>query len=279
MPNLKFKRNESFYIRDGWFQKAIHSIHDSLENVFSGTRGVDELGIGSNMVKGLKYWLVSSNVMESSSSKSELTLFGKLLLKYDPYLESSFSWFMIHYYLVKNYNDAPIFNMVFNLRLNKFDKNELGNALIEQFKDQGEDIKESYVVDDLNVFLKTYTVEDKDGDPEDNYICPLSSLNLIERKQKDSYFMKHPHYSELSYLIVYFALISIYKKQFNIEDALYENNSPVHLFNLDKNMFFQYLDEMRKNNLITINKTAGLNTVYLNEKITLQNLFERRFGK
>lgn len=279
MPNLKFKRNESFYIRDGWFQKAIHSIHDSQENVFSGTRGVDELGIGSNMVKGLKYWLVSSNVMESSSSKSELTLFGKLLLKYDPYLESSFSWFMVHYYLVNNYVDAPIFNAVFNLRLSKFEKNELGNALIEQFKDQGEDIKEAYVIDDLNVFLKTYTVEDKDGDPEDNYICPLSSLNLIERKQKDSYYMKHPHYSELSYLIVYFALANVYKKQFNIEDALYEKNSPVNLFNLDKNMFLQYLDEMRKNNLITINKTAGLNTVYLNVKMSIQNLFERRFGK
>ena len=100
MSNLKFKRNESFYIRDGWFQKAIHSVHDSQENVFSGTRGVDELGIGSNMVKGLKYWLITSGVLEASSTKSELTQFGKLLFAKDPYLESSFSWFLIHYNLV-----------------------------------------------------------------------------------------------------------------------------------------------------------------------------------
>ena len=70
----------------------------------------------------------------------------------------------------------------------------------------------------------------------------------------------------------------MYKKQFNIEDALIENNSPIYLFNLDKNMFLQYLDEMRKNDLITINKTAGLNTVYLNKKMTLRNMFERRFN-
>ena len=97
MSDLKFKRNESFYIRDGWFQKAIHSIHDSQENVFSGTKGVDELGIGSNMVKGLKYWLIASEVLKASSTKSELTPFGELLFKYDPYLETSFSWFLIHY--------------------------------------------------------------------------------------------------------------------------------------------------------------------------------------
>ncbi len=278
MSDLKFKRNESFYIRDGWFQKAIHGIHNSQENIFSGTRGVDELGIGFNMVKGLKYWLTASSVLQRSSTKSELTELGELFLKYDPYLESNFSWFLIHYNLVTNYNEAPIFNLFFNLKIKtKFEKYDVYNALIEQLKENGEDIKDSYVFDDFNVFLKSYTVENNDGDPEDNYICPLSSLNLLERKQKDVYLMKHPHYSELSYLIVYYALSQKYKKQFNVEDALTENNSPVYLFNLDKNMFLQYLDEMRKNGLIIINKTAGLNTVYFNKKMTLQNLFERRF--
>lgn len=281
MSNLKFKRNESFYIRDGWFQKAIHSINDSNDNIFSGIRGVDELGIGSNMVKALKYWLIAARVIEPSSTKSELTEFGRLLLEYDPYLELSFSWYLIHYNLVTNENEAPIFNMFFSndLKLNRFGKEELGQALIAQLKEKDEDVKEQYVLDDLNVFLKSYTVEEKDGDPEDNYICPLSSLNLIEKKQKELYYRKHPHYSELSYLIVYFALTNMYKKQFNIEDALFEKNSPVFLFNLDKNMFLQYLDEMKKNDLITINKTAGLNTVYLNVKMSTSVLFKRGLKK
>ena len=280
MSDLKFKRNESFYIRDGWFQKAIHCIHDSQENIFSGVKGVDELGIGSNMVKGLKYWLVASGVLKPSSTKSELTPFGNLLIEKDPYLETSFSWFMIHYNLVSNKVEAPIFNTFFNLRIkNRFEKEDICKALIEVLKENEEDVKDIYVADDFNVFLKSYTVESKDGDPEDNYICPLSSLNLIERKQKDIYLTKHPHYSELSYLIVYYALIQKYNRQFNIEDALIEKDSPVLIFNLDKNVFLQYLDEMRKNDLITINKTAGLNTVYLNKKMTLEDLFNRRFGK
>ena len=163
MSDLKFKRNESFYIRDGWFQKAIHGIHNSQENIFSGTRGVDELGIGSNMVKGLKYWLTASGVLQRSPTKSELTELGELLLKYDPYLESSFSWFLIHYNLVTNYNEAPIFNMFFNLKIKtRFEKDDIYNALIEQLKENGEDIKDSYVFDDFNVFLKSYTVENNE---------------------------------------------------------------------------------------------------------------------
>jgi len=278
MPNLKFKRNESFYIRDGWFQKAIHSIHDSNDNIFSGVKGVDALGIGSNMAKSLKYWLITSDVLKPSSTSSELTDFGELLLEYDPYLESSFSWFLIHYNIVRKYEDAPIFNMVFNSRFYKFEKVEMGNILVNELKSQEPSIKVSYILDDLNVFLKTYTVEDKDGDPEDNYICPLSALNLLERKQRDVYLKQRPHYSQLSYLIVYYALTNKYKKQFNIEDALYEKDSPVFLFNLDKNMFLQYLDEMRKNGLVIINKTAGLNTVYLEKNMSLRSLFEIIFG-
>lgn len=278
MDSLKFKRNESFYIRDGWLQKAIHSLKKNNENIFSSTKGIYELGIGSNMVKSLKYWLLSANIIESKQNQTGLTEFGNLLYKYDPYLDSSFSWFFIHYFLVTNFKDAPLFNMFFNLKIkSSFNKNDIYDILIEQFKNRGYNIKNSYIFDDFNVFLKSYTVENKEDNPEDNYICPLSSLNLIEKKKKDMYFMKHPIYSELSYLILSYALNQKYKKQFNIEDALLDDNSPVFLFNIDKNSFSQYLDDMKRTNLITINKTAGLNTVYFNEKIKIQDIFKRNF--
>ena len=54
---LKLKRSESFYIREGWIEKAINTIKEADHNIFTKNEGVRYLGIGSNMVKGLKYWL------------------------------------------------------------------------------------------------------------------------------------------------------------------------------------------------------------------------------
>lgn len=277
--SIKFKRSESFYIRDGWFQKAIHAIDKSEENIFSKNRGVEVLGIGSNMVKGLKYWLTVSGIIETSSSMTKLSAFGELLLKYDPYLEDDFSWFLIHFNICREFEDAPIFNYVFNKAPMAFEKNDMIQLVIEYIRDNGlaKDLKSNYVSEDMNVFLKTYTIEDREGNPEDNYICPLSSLELIEKK-KELYYKRRPKYGKLSYLVVYYSLLSIYKNEFTIEDSLKEDNGPVRLFNLDKNMLAQYLDEMKKEGLVTINKTAGLNTVYFEQKLKLEQIFKKYFG-
>lgn len=277
--SIKFKRSESFYIRDGWFQKAIHAIYKSEENIFSKNRGVEVLGIGSNMVKGLKYWLTVSGIVETSSSMTKLSAFGELLLKYDPYLEDDFSWFLIHFNICRGFEDAPIFNYVFNKAPMAFEKNDMIQLVVEYIRDNGltKDLKSNYVSEDMNVFLKTYTIEDREGNPEDNYICPLSSLELIEKK-KDLYYKRRPKYGKLSYLVVYYSLLSIYKNEFTIEDSLKEDNGPVRLFNLDKNMLAQYLDEMKKEGLVTINKTAGLNTVYFEQKLKLEQIFKKYFG-
>lgn len=279
--NPKFKRSESFYIRDGWLQKALHTINSEKEtNIFSKNNGILYLGIGSNMVKGLKYWLSSAELIETTSSKTNLSELSQLILHHDPYLESHFTWFLIHTNLVLNEDECPIFHLVFNSNIKKFRKDEITNVIYEIFKKDfaNLEIKKEYVEDDINVFLKSYTVEDKTGNPEDNYICPLASLELLE-KRGDSYIKTRPFYKNLSYLNVYYLLSSVFKnKSFNIEDCINEINSPLNVFNIDKNMLFQYLSEMQKNNLITINKTAGLNTVYFNKKIRLSSLFDMYFG-
>lgn len=38
------------------------------------------LGIGSNMVKGLKYWLFTANLIESKGKDIVLTKFGDLVI-------------------------------------------------------------------------------------------------------------------------------------------------------------------------------------------------------
>lgn len=281
--NLKFKKNESFYIRDGWFEKAINVIHECNEqgvNPFSKNNGISLFGIGSNMVKSLKYWLTASKIIQQSSTKTAFDEFGELLFKHDRYLEDEFSWAMIHYNLCSNYVECPLFYGTFNLDLKSFKKVDLALALEEMFKIDGyENIKSSYIDDDLSILLKSYIGEGVVENPEDNYVCPLSSLHLLSKKS-DKYVKEKPGNIKNLYMIVYYALLKLYKdkKHFQIEDTFDEPNSPYLIFNLDRNSYFQLLDEIRREGLITINKTAGLNTVYFEKELSLSEIYDLCYG-
>lgn len=270
------KKNESFYIREGWFEKSLHTIDDSKTNIFYKNEGVGYLGIGSNMVKGLKYWLKAANMIEGLNN--DLTDFSKLLLDNDPYLDDLFSWTLIHYFLTTNRNECPIAYEMFNSGISSFDKQSAVEYLMHQFSMIDEKVNKKYVEADFNVFTKSYVNEDLKSNPEENYICPLSRLKLL-KKEKDIYTMMRPAYSSLSYLVVYYALTQLYgEKPFEIEESFNAINSPAKLFNLDKHMYLQYLDDARKNEYITINRTAGLNTVYFEKQLTLKELFAEKFG-
>ena len=274
---LRFKKSESFSIREGWFQKAINAIKQKGISVFSKNNGIAVLGIGSNMVKGLKYWLQASHILDKKGEKLTED-FGELLFANDRYLDSPFSWFLIHFNLVKNKQDCPIFNLVFNSGMKKFTRSDLLVYLKDAIKAEEPTANEKYIEEDLSVFLRSYINEDPLSNPEDNYACPLSELGLMKKDSKE-YRLTRPTYRSLSYLIVFYALESLFTNDsFDIEEAIKGKDSPMRLFNLDKAAFLQYLEEMRHEGLITINKTAGLNTVYFERRLTLPEVFKQYFG-
>ena len=146
------------------------------------------------------------------------------------------------------------------------------------FSDSAVSVRRDYVDDDSSVFLKSYINDSVVNNPEDNYVCPLSSLKLIKKKA-DAIERIRPVYSKLSYLVVYYVLETIFNsKPFNIEDSFDTLKGPYHIFNLDKSSYLQYLEEMQRNSLIIINKTAGLNTIYFERTLSLKEIFELYFG-
>lgn len=230
------------------------------------------------MSKGLKYWLQAANIIDLSLNKTELTGFGKCIRDYDRYFETDFTWFLVHLFLSSNKFECPVFYTFFNSNIKKTRKSDLINLIISEISDGSFEVKQSYVEDDVNIFLKSYLRDDESFNPEDNYVCPLSALKLL-KKSGDFIEKQRPILSKLSYLTVYHSLSIIYKfKSFNIEDSFTELNGPVYLFNLDKNGYLQYLEEMQRSGLITINKTAGLNVVYFEKKLSLRDIFEMKFG-
>ena len=56
--NMKFRAHETFSIRKGWLNKGMKQVaKDPSVFVSKEYNPMDVLGIGSNMVKSLRYWL------------------------------------------------------------------------------------------------------------------------------------------------------------------------------------------------------------------------------
>lgn len=276
---LRLKRHESFSIREGWLVKGIKNVQKN-GNVFSLPDATDLLGIGTNMVKSLKYWLLATNLIEEKNKTMELSQFGELINEFDPYLEDLFSWWLIHINLITNEEDAYIYNLFFNeCQKNVFNKKDVYQEINNILLSKKINFNEKILEDEINMIMKMYSIDEKIDNPENNFICPLSELNLIKKIEKDVYERNKPEIKSLNYLIVYYLILLNFKdrESFSIEELVSSKNDLTKILNLDKNLINEYLDEIKRNDFIIINRTAGLNMIYFKEKMSLEKIMEKYF--
>lgn len=277
MKDLRLKRHETFSIREGWLEKGLNIIIDNPE-CFKKDNGPKFFGLGSNMCKSLKYWLTATNIAKFGQ-EAELTEFGDLLHEYDPFLEDVFSWFMIHSKLVMNFEDAPVINRMFNGNYSKFDKELLLNFLKEYFRLNDFEVGvESSLESDVSIAIRSYSSNDL-SNPENNMNCPFGKLGLLKINDKKLYIKNQPSHHSLHYLVVYFVMCECMdkKQDFNLEDLINKENNPLKIFNLNKSILFLYLEEMQNAGIINLIKTAGLNTIHINNMLSMRQLFELYF--
>ena len=277
---VKLKGHESFSIREGWLTKGLVETNKN-EKIFSEKNSTDILGIGTNMVKSLKYWLLTANLIEETSKcKYDLSELGKLIYKYDLYMENIFTLYMVHLQIVLNEEKALIWNMFFNYcNFKEFSKREYVEYIEYLLENENKDYNEKLLTDEINTFLKTYTNEEKNSNPENNFTCPLTELELIKKIGRDKYQKNNSAMNKLSEYLVYLMILQICKnrKSIKIEELIMEKNSTAKMLNLDKTELNDYLEILKRHKLITINKTAGLNMVYINERYTLEEIFKQVF--
>ena len=102
MAAIRLKGHEKFHLREGWITKGLYSVSKNAK-VFTGNEGTDQLGVGTNMVKSIKYWMLAMGLIgEEQRNGAELTGFGKMILKYDAFLEDDLSLWLLHSHIAKN---------------------------------------------------------------------------------------------------------------------------------------------------------------------------------
>lgn len=116
---MKFRAHETFFIRKGWLSKGMKSVRQTEGNVFIDKENnpMDVLGIGSNMVKSLRYWLLAVGLTEEKPSgkrTQSFTPLGDLVYENDRYLEEEGTLQLLHYRLSSNEENATSWYYFFN---------------------------------------------------------------------------------------------------------------------------------------------------------------------
>ncbi|WP_195244859.1 DUF4007 family protein [Clostridium celatum] len=279
--NIKIRGHESFYIREGWLRKGVVAIQDEPEILSNVYEGVDKLGIGSAMVKSIRYWLQAVGLTEEKRGEKgkryqKLTdSFGRVLFKNDPYFEDLGTLYLLHYKLVTNKELATSWNLFFNsVKATEMTKHHMEEALKQLILniDPEYSISSRSLSDDCNCILKTYFAEKNDfNNPEDNMISPFSDLGLIKkvsvRGKEEIIYKTMPDKSKLDRLIVLYVLMNNIGEETSttIKALIEDENNIGKVFNLDKNSINNYVDILEDEGYLRVNRTAGLNTIYPTE--------------
>lgn len=289
----RFRAHETFYIRKGWLSKGLKYVN-MKSDVFTARdeNPMDILGIGSNMVKSLRYWMQAvglTNEIVSKKRYQQFTPFGELVWKHDRYIEETGTLQLLHYNLVRDSELAPSWNFFFNkFPLSEFSREEYLEFIGKDLKASDETVALRSLTDDFNCMISTYLpkykTESKPISPESNLICPLTDLGLLDVSYKHRGQMRYRKtpvsVHELDPWIVLAILTdqSEGEREIPISKILNQENNLGKLFNLDSIDLLNVLYNTEKTEKIKLIRTAGLDVVEIDPELTFIDCVNRYYS-
>jgi len=269
---MAFARHETFYFREGWLTKGLKAVNKD-GGVFMAKDAMERLGIGSNMVKALRYWMTATGLTtENPTGKrvQTLTRFGEVIYQYDKYLEESMTLWLLHYQLAINDKLATAWYWFFNI----FSHKEFDEALfLEELKlwveAQGEQVSEGSLKKDFDCIIGTYCPSKNSvANPEDNIVCPLQELGIIEQvdAKKRIYRFTRKNISEMPIELFHYALADYIRenkleKDISLDTLLSSPKALGKVFTLGLADLIEVLGKLEEKGYIRVNRTAGLNHI------------------
>lgn len=277
---MRFRAHDTFFIRKGWLYKGMKNVLED-EYIFMGASGnsMDVLGIGSNMVKSLRYWLQATGLtIEPTSGKrfQEITPFGNLILEHDKYIEEMGTLWLIHYKLASNIDEATSWYYFFNeFKQNEFTRDDFITQLENYIRTSGEEEKGTRIlIDDFNCIISTYIPRIKSNpekaNPENNIDCPLGELSLIDiqNKKEKIYKKSIPKLDTIHPIIVLAIMLdNADNNEIRISSILNDKCNAGKILNLDIITLTSMLNKIELMGYIKVIRTAGLDVIRLNNSI------------
>ena len=188
---MRFGGHETFAIREGWLARGLELLTTTPE-LLVDEFSEDHLGVGRNMAKAIRHWLVATGLAESTGSALIPTSFGTLIRKKDPHLMDRCTWWMLHINLVNNPEQAFAWNWFFNhWALPRFDRAPCSEGLRRFSATRLPRAPSPKTLErEIAVFLQSYArpIPARIDDPEDSSESPLQELGLLYHYGASGYY-------------------------------------------------------------------------------------------
>ena len=278
---MKFRAHDTFFIRKGWLSKGMRNVLDTPDVFISREKNpMDVLGIGANMVKALRYWLLATGLTTEpigGRRKQSPTSFGQIVYENDQYFEELGTLWLLHYQLVKADNGQKTYATAwwyfFNeFHLSQFNKDDFITQINKYLRtgDEGEKPIRT-LEDDFNCIVNTYIprikINPTRAKPESNIDCPLGELGLIDiaNKKAKLYKKSTPKKGTLHPLVVLAVIIDKAEgaDEVRISSLQKDNGNIGKVFNLDIISLTSFLKKIELLGHIKVVRTAGLDVIQI----------------
>ena len=262
---IRIKGHEKFPLREGWLTKGLFASKDN-NKIFNEITAPDTLGVGTNMVKSIRYWMQAFNLLEKKGNSEILSEFAETIIEKDIYFEDIFTLWMLHSNISKNRSVATSWYTFFNrFDVEEFEKEEAIKFLCTEISNMaGQKVLENSVKDDGDVLLNMYSrFNDALDDPEDKNQSPLSILGLI-KKSGNTYCKVQPDLRKIKDDVVLYEVSCLLqeKTSISIDDLVIGDNGIGRIFNLSRVTSNNYLERFDAKEFIRLDRTAGLDMIY-----------------
>lgn len=273
---MKFRAHDTFFIRKGWLSKGMKYVCNKPD-VFIDKKDnpMDVLGIGSNMVKALRYWLQTVGLTKEPNSgrrTQSFTELGKAVFEHDRFIEETGTLFLLQYKLASNKEEATAWYYFFNeFSMSEFTKEDFVASLQNYvlMNESNASVAIRSLNDDFACIINTYMPKQRSGSsknsPENNIDCPFGELGLVDvfNKVRRTYKKTIPAVSSINPWVA-MAVIQDQangRKEISLNELLTAPCNIGKVFNLDALSMLDLLREIEKLGEVKIIRTAGLDII------------------
>ena len=198
---MRFGGHETFTVREGWLHKGLRLLAETPQ-LLVDENAADWLGVGQNMAKSIRHWLVAtglaqaaSNVVASAKTQLEMTPLGTLVWQRDPYMAELGTWWALHVNLVNAPNSAASWTWFFNsFNFDRFDRALCQESLNRHLQFSKQRLPSPKTLErDIACLLATYarSIPPLNEDPEEANDCPFRELGLLNHFRTSGYYQLH----------------------------------------------------------------------------------------